>query len=354
MLFRNKNSNDLLEKALTGEIIQLNEPPEVLSSTSINITWKIFKSEFLIEGFYIKYKPIGSKTYLTETLVDNKAKHHVLKHLDKFTAYEILMEPFSGQVKGSESNIVQAKTREDAPTHSPTQLSVELDTTKSVSIKWQPPPFTHMNGIVLGYKIACLTNETKSSLNLNTNATTRAIILGNLIEGLRYCFKVAAYTRMGTGPFTASKCLEMSEAALNAQHEIKADAKTSATSLSFADKLKELVSQPWFIVCAALAFSVCVFLAFYGLFWRLKRGSFKKKKKHTKYMSSSENCSLNGPHKVDNGNRYKLVNDTIWLDTLHSSSNNSNPECCCVPDLHHQLFLHQSKYLELTLLMFLR
>jgi hypothetical protein len=52
---------------------------------------------------------------------------------------------------------------------------------------------------------------------------------------------------------------------------------------------------------------------------------------------------MNVPHKIDNGNRYKLVNDTIWLDTLHSNSNNSNnQECCCAPDLHHQLFLHQN------------
>jgi len=300
----------------------------VLSSTSINITWKIFKSEFLIEGFYIKYKPLGSKTYLTETLIDNKAKHYVLKNLEKFTTYEFLLEPFSGSVKGSESNTVQAKTREDIPTQSPINLNVELDTVKSISIKWQQPPYTHMNGIILGYKIACLTNETKSNLNLNTNATTRAIILGNLNEGIKYCIKVAAYTKIGTGPFTSPKCVEMSQAALIAQHDKKQVIITATTTanVSFTDKFKALI------------------LMFYCIFYKFKNISFKKK--HKKYLSSSENCSLNVPHKIDNGNRYKLVNDTIWLDTLHSNSNNSNQECCCVPDLHHQLFLHQSKILE--------
>jgi hypothetical protein len=43
--------------------------------------------------------------------------------------------------------------------------------------------------------------------------------------------------------------------------------------------------------------------------------------------TSSENASLNMPHKIDNGNRYKLVNDTIWIDTHHSNSNQSNPDC---------------------------
>lgn len=67
-------------------------------------------------------------------------------------------------------------------------------------------------------------------------------------------------------------------------------------------------------------------------------------KKQRKYLStSSENGSLTGPsvHKMDNGNRYKLVND-IWLDTLHSGSNHSNGECCCVPDLHHQIFVQNN------------
>lgn len=342
VLFRNKNSNDLLEKALTGEIIQLNEPPEIISSTSINITWKIFKSEFLIEGFYIKYKPIGSKSYLTHTLLGNREKHFVLKNLQKFTTYEILIEPFSGLIKGSESNIAQAKTKEDTPTQSPINLNVEIDTLNSISIKWQPPPFSHMNGIILGYKIVCLTNETKLNLNLNTNATTRAIILGNLIQELKYCIKVAAYTRIGTGPFTTSKCIEMTSASLNAKQNVIIKASDSVNSQSqFSTKLKNLISQPWFIVCVALVLSVLIFSMFYCAFYKLKKYSFRKK--HKKYLSSSENCSLNVPHKIDNGNRYKLVNDTIWLDTLHSNSNNSNnQECCCGPDLHHQLFLNQN------------
>ena len=289
---------------------------------------------------------MGSKTYITETLIDNKVKHYVLKNLEKFTTYEFLIEPFSGSVRGSESNIVQAKTKEDTPTQSPINLNVELDTVKSISIKWQPPPYNHMNGIILGYKITCLTNETKSNLNLNTNATTRAIILGNLNEGMRYCIKVAAYTKIGAGPFTSPRCVEMSQMALDAQIDKKQVIITATTTanISLKEKIKNLISQPWFIICSALFFSILIFLVFYCVFCKLKNVSFKKK--HKKYLSSSENCSLNATHKIDNGNRYKLVNDTIWLDTLHSNSNsnNSNQECCCVPDLHHQLFLHQSKY----------
>ena len=196
--FPNKNSNEILERALTGEVVQLNEPAHVLSSTSISISWKILKSAGLIEGFYIKYKPIGSKLpYQVITINDKLKSSTVLINLKKFMTYEVLIEPFSGGIKGSESNVLQTKTLEDLPSHSPVKLSVDLDSLTSMGIKWQRPPLEHMNGVVLGYKISCVANETKYSLNLKANSTTRAIIVGNLIKNMKYCVQVAAFTRKG-------------------------------------------------------------------------------------------------------------------------------------------------------------
>ncbi len=110
--FREKNSNELLEKALSGEIIQVNEP-DVLSSTSLNITWRVVKSIYLIEGFILKYRQTGTTDFFVEKLNDNKKRSFILNNLLKFTTYEVFLEPFSGVVHGSESNIVQVKTKED-------------------------------------------------------------------------------------------------------------------------------------------------------------------------------------------------------------------------------------------------
>ena len=328
----NKNSNELLEKALTGEVVLLNEPAQVLSSTAFNISWKVLKSAGLIEGFYIKYKPIGAKTYQTETVSDKHITAFVLKNLSKFTPYEILIEPFSGTITGSESNVLQAKTLEDIPSQSPINLSVELDSPKSMSIKWQPPPISHMNGVVLGYKLLCVANETKFNLNLNTNATTRAIIVGNLVKDMRYCVKVAAFTKKGTGPYTTLKCIEVMGPPIAA---IPTD--TAEQGINGKKNMQSFLFIVLALVVAVLLVCCSVFV-----YLRCRHKWFKEKK--LKFLStSSENGSLNVPHKVDGGNRYKLVNDTIWLDTLHSGSNHSNQECCCVPDLHHQIFVQQSK-----------
>lgn len=166
-----------IEKELIGEIIQLNENAHVLSSTAINITWKLFKPASLIEGYYVKYKPVGSSEYQVETVSNqvhgeppgsstrhhNHHQHHhrypsyrtyyVLNNLRKFTTYEILVEPYRAHLRASESNVIQAKTREDTPSHSPLALNILMDSLTSILIKWQPPPQEHMNGIILGYKV---------------------------------------------------------------------------------------------------------------------------------------------------------------------------------------------------------
>jgi roundabout axon guidance receptor 2 len=129
-----------------------------MSSTSINITWKLFKPSSLLEGYYIKFKPVGTKEYQIETVSNsnNRRNYYVLTNLKKFTTYEILVEPYRGQLKASESNVIQAKTKEDLPSHSPVSLQIHMDSLTSILIKWQPPPQEHMNGIILGYKVIIL------------------------------------------------------------------------------------------------------------------------------------------------------------------------------------------------------
>lgn len=376
-------SYEFIEKELIGEVIQLNENAQVLSSTAINITWKLFKPSNLIEGFYVKYKPVGTAgDYQVQTVPNahHRRQFYVLDGLKKFTTYEILVEPFSGQIRATESNVIQAKTREDVPSHSPTSLQIHMDSLTSILIKWQPPPYEHMNGIILGYKINCLTNETKFNLNLNTNASTRAIILGNLIENMSYCVKVAAYTRPGIGPFTRLECIEMTHFNLLKAHNRQV--KKSSESMN---NIRGLFSKSWFIGIILLV-SFLVFVIIFALFHYLNKSQLIKNAKNSKYILTNDNYSLNtrdtnhnhvhghnlatanlivnnnslnnnnnnnnnggsatGGNKLNNSsNHYKLVNDTIWLDTLNSFSNQSNQEFILSDaDLKNQIYFKQSNF----------
>ena len=298
------NKNDIIEKALTGEIIQLNEPAQVLSPTSINITWKLYKSNYLIQGFYIKYKPVGSKEYLIEDLATNKLNNYVIKNLKKFTTYEILIVPYSGDFKGSESNIIQTKTLEDIPSHSPLNVIIEIINLHSVSIKWQPPPIDYMNGIIIGYRVSCSANNSKNTINLNTNSTTRAIIIGNLFDKMKYCIKVAAYNKVGTGPYTANKCIDMN----------------LSTSSSHKSLIYNIIHQAWFLGLVSLILISLILLFFIYFVWLFyKRRLLIRKSSSKKYLSN--NSTLMSDSRIDkNGNRYKLVgNDAnVWLDTMQT------------------------------------
>ncbi len=182
-----------------------------------------------------------------------------------------------------------------------------MESKTSLTIKWQPPPYTSLNGIILGYrvglrssstrrcalflnksyfpkKINCIANETKFNIFLNTNASTRGIILGNLVEDMKYCVKVAAYTKVGSGPFSQPTiCIDM-----NRKNSITAKDRT------YIDKFRDIMIEPWFIVIGAVSCLVTVFILFFCTWCIYKRSTNK-----TKYNSSV----VLDVQKSDNGNR---------------------------------------------------
>ena len=69
--------------------------------------------------------------------------------------------------------------------HSPTSLAVEGESASSVTSKWQKPRPENLTGVITGYIMFALLMIKNKSVSVNTNATTRAIILRNLSEGVR-------------------------------------------------------------------------------------------------------------------------------------------------------------------------
>jgi hypothetical protein len=146
--------------------------------------------------------------------------------------------------------------RQILPRQSPSNVVVQVESKTSLTIRWQPPPYTILNEIILGYrvdlrsssirrcalflnksyfpkKINCIANETKFNIFLNTNASTRRIILGNLVEDMKYCVKVAAYTKVGSGPFSQPTiCTDM-----NRKNSITAKYRT------YIDKFRDIMIE---------------------------------------------------------------------------------------------------------------
>jgi hypothetical protein len=82
--------------------------------------------------------------------------------------------------------------------------------TSSLETSWSPPPETSLNGILSGYAISVHRYNGESLVNapvqfIYTCAFNTSKLVKNLYIGLKYCVKVAAFTRMGLGNY--SNCL---------------------------------------------------------------------------------------------------------------------------------------------------
>ncbi|XP_064651159.1 roundabout homolog 2-like isoform X2 [Lineus longissimus] len=243
----------LVEQKLSGSVVQLREP-EVISSTAVKINWNVVKSHKYIEGFHIKYRPMPLThahhhhhhhvEYSIETVTSQRATMYVLRNLQKYTWYEIRIQPFYLTVEGQLSNGVRVQTLEDVPSMPPQNIVARKVANNSILIAWSPPAKDHRNGILKGYKIYCIGNSSKFSRNITTNATTNKYPIRNVIPDMMYKIYIAATTRMGVG--------------VRSEAQIVGGTETSSYVQNF-------VNEPWFIPTiigifgGMIWFALCVF-----------------------------------------------------------------------------------------------
>ena len=69
----------------------------------------------------------------------------------------------------------------------------------SISVFWDPPPFNDQNGVITGYQVNIIYQNTTivSIITINTS-----IVANNLQEFEEYVIEVAAMTSVGLGPFS--------------------------------------------------------------------------------------------------------------------------------------------------------
>ena len=89
-----------------------------------------------------------------------------------------------------------------APSQAPTNLSVTINNSTSVSVNWQLPPEISRNGVILGFTLYYRKNGTSGQAN--TATVHDGTVLSTTITGLGkftgYEFQVSAFTYVGEGP----------------------------------------------------------------------------------------------------------------------------------------------------------
>ena len=87
-----------------------------------------------------------------------------------------------------------------APSQPPSQFSVTVESSTSITASWRLPPEGARHGIIKGYKLFYKKKDSDSatSLTLNNIKTSRRVT--KLDEYTEYEFQVLAFTSAGDGP----------------------------------------------------------------------------------------------------------------------------------------------------------
>uniref|UniRef100_A0AC34QH49 Thymidine kinase, cytosolic n=1 Tax=Panagrolaimus sp. JU765 TaxID=591449 RepID=A0AC34QH49_9BILA len=195
---------------------------EPISDNQISLVWTpLMPSHWNGDpsGYLIHYRAVGDKSKLLteieketdeewkEVRASNpKASDLTLTGLRPFTSYQIKIYAENTFGKSTPSEVVFATTYESVPSGAPENVTAELDDFKrSVLVKWEDVDDKHKNGIITGYIVRVVPDETR----LRQTHSIQAEVFGanqhsTKINGLRsftdYRIFVVALTIVGEGP----------------------------------------------------------------------------------------------------------------------------------------------------------
>ncbi|XP_022805776.1 protein sidekick-2-like [Stylophora pistillata] len=157
--------------------------------------------------------------------INNQAtRTQEVTRLDKNTEYKFQILAFSSVGDGPNSTVIFKKKKEAAPSGTPSQFIVTVDSSTSITFSWQLPLEDSRHGIITGYKLFFKEKDSGLATSLtieNGNTSTR---VDKLDEFTEYGFQVLAFTSAGNGPNTSTVFAKSME-----------DAPSAPISLSSAD-----------------------------------------------------------------------------------------------------------------------
>ncbi|XP_066989583.1 neogenin isoform X3 [Macrobrachium rosenbergii] len=172
-----------------------------ISPTSLEVTWaESPAARTPITGYSMYYMEVGSAE---EHEVEVTGTSYTLQGLEQFTEYSVWLVAINANGAGDATNEVTARTFSDVPSKEPQNVAVEPASSRSLILRWEPPPRKHQNGVITGYKIRYKERGKPSSAKTKTtDGNRRLFALNELKKSTEYMIKLAAMTVNGTGPST--------------------------------------------------------------------------------------------------------------------------------------------------------
>ncbi|XP_055756172.1 neogenin-like [Salvelinus fontinalis] len=221
VLAHNKNglgeSSAVLKVATQGEVQVPGPAPNLqavsTTPTSVTLSWD---TPLTGNGDVLTYKVYYMEKGLDlEQDIDAGALSYTLMGLKKFTEYSIRVVAFNKHGPGVSTGDITVTTLSDVPSAPPQNLTVEVHNSKSIMVRWQPPPPGAQNGEITGYKIRYRKGTRKSEAAETTGGTQLFQLIDGLERGTEYTFRVSAITVNGSGPATEWSTAETFESDLD-------------------------------------------------------------------------------------------------------------------------------------------
>ncbi|XP_056222439.1 neogenin 1a isoform X4 [Seriola aureovittata] len=197
-------SSTALKVATQAEVQVPGPAPNLLavsnSPTSVSLSWDkplTGNGEILTYKLYYTDKSVGN-----EEDIDIDAQSYTMTGLKKNTEYSFRVVANNKHGPGVSTEDITVRTLSDVPSGPPQNLTLEVQNSKSIMLRWQPPPLNAQNGEITGYKIRYRKGSRRSEAAETTGGTQLSKLIDGLERGTEYSFRVSAMTVNGTGPAT--------------------------------------------------------------------------------------------------------------------------------------------------------
>ncbi|KAG7473320.1 hypothetical protein MATL_G00094480 [Megalops atlanticus] len=183
------------------------------SPTAITISWEVpLTGNGEIQTYKLYYMEKGMDS---EQDIDVSGLSYTMTGLKKYAEYSFRVVAYNKHGPGVSTEDVVVHTLSDVPSAPPQNLTLEVQNSKSVMVRWQPPPPGTHNGEIIGYKIRYRKGVRKSEAAETTGGTQLFQLIDGLERGTEYTFRVSAITVNGTGPATEWASAETFESDLD-------------------------------------------------------------------------------------------------------------------------------------------
>ncbi|XP_042729499.1 receptor-type tyrosine-protein phosphatase F isoform X7 [Lagopus leucura] len=168
------------------------------TATSVTLTWDSGNSD-PISYYVIQYKPKSLEGQFQE--VDGVATtRYSIGGLSPFSEYEFRVIAVNNIGRGPPSELVEARTGEQAPSSPPLKVQARMLSASTMLVQWEQPE--EPNGQIRGYRVYYTTDShlPLSMWQKHNTDDSHLTTVGSLITGTTYSIRVLAFTSVGDGP----------------------------------------------------------------------------------------------------------------------------------------------------------